>query len=92
MSSARALAKLKKDVFLPQCWTPALTAQPKPAVAKFQLDVTFNPQGQSVTVGVGEDRSAERYDVAQCLRGTVIVLNIPPPGATVRTILPLEFP
>lgn len=92
-AATAALAEEKKAVFIPKCWQPALKEKPQPAVAKFSLDMTFDPQGTEITRGLSEDRSAPRPDVANCLRTLPMSLRVsPPPPVPVRVQLPLEFP
>lgn len=91
-AAAEALAAEKKNNLVPKCWKPALEKQPQPAVAKYSLDMTFDPQGTQITFGMNEERSALRSDVAACIQSQNITLRIAPPGFPVRVLLPLEFP
>ncbi len=87
-----AIAKEKVKTFVPKCWDPALKLEPNPAIAKYTFDVTFDAEGREIARGISDDRSAERRDVAICLRELPPSMQIPPPGALVRVELPLTFP
>lgn len=82
----------KKATILPRCWEPAIKSRPSPAVAKYMINMTFDPTGKEVARGIAEDRAAERADVAACLRQLPLGLQIAPPGVTVRVEVPLELP
>lgn len=83
----------KKKTYLPKCWEPALKKAPQPAVAKYKLDMMFDPQGKQIGLGLQEDRAAVRTDVANCIRDLGLGLQLsPPPGVPVHVLVPLEFP
>ncbi len=83
----------KKKTYVPKCWEPALAKAPQPAVAKYKLDMMFDPQGKQIGLGLQEDRSALRTDVANCIRDQGLTLQIsPPPGVHVHVLVPLELP
>lgn len=92
-AATEALAAEKKNKLVPKCWEPAIKANPQPPAAKFTLDMTFDGQGNQITLGISEQRSAARADVAKCLREENLSLRIQrPPGNPVRVVLPLDFP
>lgn len=89
-AAAAALEVEKKTNLLPKCWLPALQKSPKPAFARFNLDLTFDAQGMQIASGVNEDRSAPRSDVVGCIQN--LTLQIPATGQVVRVMVPLTFP
>ncbi|MCX4239506.1 hypothetical protein [Paraliomyxa miuraensis] len=73
------------------CWTPP--GPDEPASVVLDYDVTFDPDGTLVMLGIGERRDAFRTDVASCLRGLPRPqLAIDPPGEHTRVVLALALP
>jgi hypothetical protein len=74
------------------CWTPAVQKTPEPSKAVFRYNMSFDPQGRQVSLGISEIRGESRTDVAQCLRSRPVSLRIPPPGAFANVDVMLAFP
>lgn len=88
-----ALLAAKKDIFIPKCYQPGLAKQAEPKHMKLTYDLTFNAKGEEIMRGITEDRSAERADIAVCLRMLPDMLKLSyAPGMNVRVLIPVEFP
>lgn len=75
-----------------ECYLPAIAGQtPQPTVS-FELNFTFDPEGNQITRGLVEIRGASRPEVTQCLLATLPPLRIPRPGQLVTATVPLSFP
>lgn len=89
----KALEAVKRDTFVPKCWKPAISRDPKPAQSSYTIEMTFNAEGIEIARAISELRAKEsRPDVAECLRQQSIGMRIEPPGSSIALTLPLVFP
>jgi hypothetical protein len=76
-----------------KCYAPSVAKAPQPVKYKVTLLYSFGPDGQQLSRGTEEDRSAARPDVTSCITEQVPLLELGPEVAGLQQVRGvIEFP
>lgn len=89
---ARTALAAWHDTFVDRCWRPSAARSAEPAQIALRFNLAFDRAGSLVGLGISESRAAFRPDVASCLRGLGIRLQISAPGAPLQVEVPYTLP
>lgn len=92
--AARAAIEAEKTTrYVPECWKPAIAANPEPPTSKHFFALAFDAEGRESVRGLNDVRGQSRDDVSRCLQKIPMGIRItPPPGVPVSVEVQVEFP
>jgi len=74
------------------CYRPAVLAAKAELSAVWNLNVTFDAQGDQLARGMEEQRGTSTPELSRCVGDALQPLKVPPPGRDLMVEIPLSFP
>jgi hypothetical protein len=79
-------------VFVERCWEPSAALHAEPEQIPLRFNLSFDPRGALVGLGISQNRAAYRSDVTACLRKLGVQVKIPAPGLPLQVEVPITLP